>query len=56
MYAGHFNDAQQFGLMQQLGMGDYRYLISYFPCHWVVPVDFPNISQINSDAIRQHVI
>ena len=28
-------------------MGDYRYhelrpLISYFPCHWVVPVDFPN--------------
>jgi len=27
--------------------GDYRYhelrpLISYFPCHWVVPVDFPN--------------
>ena len=26
--------------------GDYRYhelrpLISYFPCHWVVPVDFP---------------
>jgi len=28
------------------GNGDYRYhklrpLISYFPCHWVVPVDFP---------------
>jgi len=28
-------------------MGDYRYhkfrpLISYFPCHWVVPVDIPN--------------
>ena len=28
-------------------MGDYRYhelrpLISYVPCHWVVPVDFPN--------------
>jgi len=28
-------------------MGDYRYhelrrLISYFPCHWVVPADFPN--------------
>ena len=28
-------------------MGDYRYhelrpLISYFPCNWVVPVDFPN--------------
>jgi len=28
-------------------MGDYRFqelrpLISYFPCHWVVPVDFPN--------------
>ena len=30
-----------------ISMGDYRYhelrpLISYFPCHWVVPVDFPN--------------
>ena len=29
-------------------MGDYRYhelrpLMSYFPCHWIVPVDFPNI-------------
>ena len=29
------------------GIVDYRYhelrpLISYFPCHWVVPVDFPN--------------
>ena len=28
-------------------MGDYRYhelhpLISYFPCHWVVPDDYPN--------------
>ena len=37
-------------LSQQLrnkSMGNYRYhelrpLISYFPCHWVVPVDFPN--------------
>ena len=32
---------------RNISMGDYRYhelrpLISYFPCHWVVPVDFPN--------------
>ena len=37
---------------QQLPMGDYRYhelrpLISNFPCHWVVPVYFPNTCPMN---------
>ena len=61
MYAGHLNDAQQFGLMQQLRMGDYRYhelrpLISYFPCHWVVPVDFPNTCPMKIVRIFYRII
>ena len=42
-------------------MGDYWYhesslLISYFPCQWVVPVDFPNTCPINIVRIFYRII
>ena len=42
-------------------MGDYRYhelrpLISYFPCHWVVPVDFPNTCPMKIVRIFYQII
>jgi len=42
-------------------MGDYRYhelrpLISYFPCHSVVPVDFPNTCPIKIVRIFYRII
>jgi len=44
-----------------LRMGDYRYhelrpLISYFPCHWVVPVDFPNTCPMKIVRICYRII
>ena len=40
---------------------DYRYhelgpLISYFPCHWVVPVDFPNTCPMKIERILYRII
>ena len=42
-------------------MGDYRYhelrpLISYFPCHWVVLVDFPNTCPMKIVGIFYRII
>ena len=42
-------------------IGDYRYhelgpLISYFPCHWVVPVDFPNTCPMKIERILYRII
>jgi len=42
-------------------MGDYRYhelrpLISYLPCHWVVPVDFPNTCPMKIVRIFYRII
>ena len=43
------------------GIVDYRYhelrpLISYFPCHWVVPVDFPNTCRMKIVRIFYRII
>ena len=42
-------------------LGDYRYhelrpFISYFPCHWVVPVDFPNTCPMKIVRIFYRII
>ena len=42
-------------------MGDYRYhelrpLISHFPCHWVVPVDFSNTCPMKIVRIFYRII
>ena len=57
-FAGKYDDRH---LQSKERMGDYRYhelrpLISYFPCHWVVPVDFPNTCAMKIVSILDRII